>query len=204
MEQQEKTFWLCVDITGEKAFKHKPIRWKDNPRNLKEVEIWISQDDNEDNYLSLPSGTIETLLNYPLTWSDEPVEIGKNFFDPTSKTIREQYNTVYKNLFGTGGIFQARLIFSEILNETPLNPDEVLDIIKIKLKELTFQANCGLVKKDSSSLKDGKPYLCIDDNYKLCIRNVGGENWESVQMVFPYMSINHISDLFGENFGRLW
>lgn len=204
MEQQDKIFWLCVDMTGEKAFKSKPIRWKDKPGNLKEVELWTSCDDSEDNYLLLPNGTIETLLSYPLTWSDEPIEVGKDFFDPTRKTLTEQYNVVYKNLFGNGGLFQARMIFSEILDETSLNLEEILDIIKIKLNRLTSQANCGLVRKDSPNLKNGNSYLCVDYNYKLCIRIVGGKDWESVQMVFPYISINHVSDVFGENFEKLW
>jgi hypothetical protein len=56
--------WLAVDEDGsECAFEFPPIR---------ERKQWTDRDDGY-NWIQFPKGSIEKLLGYKLTWSDEPV-----------------------------------------------------------------------------------------------------------------------------------
>lgn len=72
-KMSKNSFWVCVDVAGEHAFKSKPIRWKENPGNLKDLELWTSSDTEES--LNLPIGTIHKLVNLDLTWESDPIEI---------------------------------------------------------------------------------------------------------------------------------
>ena len=54
--------WLAVDKDGDECiYGHKPKRY-----NM----VWYGSD-----YIKAPKGTIQRLLNYPLTWDDECQEI---------------------------------------------------------------------------------------------------------------------------------
>lgn len=60
--------WLAVDRDGEESlFQEEPIRYAD---------AWVSKDDVDNySYVIAPKGTIEKLLDYPLTWDDEAEEL---------------------------------------------------------------------------------------------------------------------------------
>ena len=59
--------WLAVDENGDEAiFRFEPIRLED---------IYLPRDGDIESYVIVPKGTIERLLNYPLTWDDEAQEI---------------------------------------------------------------------------------------------------------------------------------
>lgn len=71
--------WLAVDKNNdEHIYNHKPSR-------IKQIGTWCSDysvendegsfDDIEDEFIKLPTGSIEKLIGKQLTWEDEPVEI---------------------------------------------------------------------------------------------------------------------------------
>ena len=58
--------WVAVDKDGEEAiFQNKPIRDK-------KEKYWYVEDEN---FVDIPQGTIEKLINKKLTWRHEPVMI---------------------------------------------------------------------------------------------------------------------------------
>lgn len=201
-EMNKNSFWVCVDVAGEHAFKSKPIRWKEKPGNLKDLELWTSSDTEES--LNLPVGTIHKLVNLDLTWESDPIEINTDIIQGSD--IKSRYEIVYENLFKENGLSQAKSIVSELMENTTLDEIVVLGIIQSRIRSLNYKLEHGVYEKEKSShlLKDGQSYLCVDSNYKLCIRKKSGDGWESVLLVFPYISISHVETILDSNIEKLW
>lgn len=199
----KNSFWVCVDVAGEHAFKSKPIRWKENPGNLRNLELWTSSDTDEES-LNLPIGTIHKLVNLDLTWESDPIEINTDTIQGSD--IKSQYKIVHENLFKGNGLSQAKSILSELMKNTVLDEIEVLEIIQGRIRSLNYKLEHSIYEKEKSShlLKDGQSYLCVDSNYKLCIREKDGDGWESVLLVFPYISISHVEIILDSDIEKLW
>ena len=196
------SIWLCADLSGEHVFKSKPIRWKDKPGNLKEMELWVSKIPDEES-LNLPKGSIERLIGKNLTWLDDPLEL--NEMNISKNDIRTQYNFVYNNLF-RGGLIHAREIISQLVKETSFDEFELLELIQNRIIDLKAQRSDGVYERENAKyiLKKDKDYLCIDNDYKLCIRRMDDEQWGSVKLVFPYISVIHIYSILGTDVENLW
>lgn len=58
--------WVAVDKNGsEYVYQFKPFRGNS--------EIWVASED--DQYVSLPEGSIKKLIGFKITWESEPVEL---------------------------------------------------------------------------------------------------------------------------------
>ena len=65
--KQYNTAFLTVDKSGEETIWHK------KPERLKMSNIWIVEDDNNEDelYFTLPKGTIKLITGIDMTWNDD-------------------------------------------------------------------------------------------------------------------------------------
>ncbi len=85
--------WVAVDKDGsEYIYKSKPTR------NGIDLIDWLDLE-GIDEHVEVPKGTIERLLNYPLTWDDEAEEITgyKKYVTQTPKEILEVADIYFKS-----------------------------------------------------------------------------------------------------------
>jgi hypothetical protein len=126
--------WVCVNLDGSEGVANVcPLReYEDNQ--------WLSADyERSGGVIELPTGAIERLIGYPLTWEDEPYQIFDDNLAPRWK-IDEVLKSLGTRLPKNGTV---RLI---IVNKYD---DKDLDINDVPLENITdmsLEFENGLLK----------------------------------------------------------
>lgn len=101
-------------------------------------------------------------------------------------------------LYEDGGIGQCRSILSNLLNSDYLDSDLVFDAIKNVFKDnkRTIKENYIIpIDRCDYFLKEGKKYVCLDNDLRFCIAKKGSPKWKNVSHVMTQMDVSRALEI---------
>ena len=116
-----------------------------------------------------------------------------NYVDEMSKKLEN----IKHELFSGGGIHQALFLLETLLccDDNTFNMEDVLRRIgreydnlneKLKIRFIIPIVNFDYLAEN------GKEYVCLDTDLRLCVKKKGDADWHDVAFVMPYADVSSI------------
>ena len=113
--------------------------------------------------------------------------------------MEKRFENIKNELFLGGGYSQALFLLELLICDD--NVVKVEDLLRVIGRN--FDRKCEQLSKDSIIpidrydylAKEGRKYVCLDNDLKFCILEKGKDEWVNAKFIFPYFDIYKAAEI---------